>query len=70
MFNETKDEKLSKNNRIKIVKYSGCTTNDLKHKGNLIRATLLRATLVNSSFLVPTNSKNRVGRSEIKKNRK
>ena len=29
-----------------------------------------RATLVNSSILVPTNPKNRVGRSEIKKNRK
>ena len=31
---------------------------------------ILRATLVNSTFLVPTNPKNRVGRSEIKKNQK
>ena len=36
-------------------------------KNPLSSEMFIRATLVNSSFLVPTNPKNRVGRSEIKK---
>ena len=34
---------------------------------NAFQPRQIRANLVNSSFLVPTNPKNRVGRSEIKK---